>query len=198
MKTKKIAILCILESHSDDNQIECLNNKFNPLYKFMHTYDKDNTHSKGIVIVKNNNLIPNDLIDITNLVPGRAINVAAIWLKESQINILATYTPNPPRENEKFWNHLTKHFTQNNTIQPDIMLGDFNIVEEAIDWLPSHPDPLYAANALHKLKSTLEQVDSWCCTNTPPDHNFTFDQPSGGSQSRIDRIYMTETYSTAL
>src|SRR5260370_28318602 len=133
MKTKKITILCVLNSHSDDNQIICLNNKYNPLFKFIHTSDNDNTHSKGIVIVKNNNLIPNELLDITDLAPGRAIKVMVKWLKESYINILAMYTPNPPRENEKFWKHLTEHFSQNNASQPDIMLGDFNIVKQAID-----------------------------------------------------------------
>ena len=69
MKKKKITILCILESHSDENQIETLNNRYRPIYKFTHTYDRENNQTKGIVIVKNNSLIPNDLLNIKDIIP---------------------------------------------------------------------------------------------------------------------------------
>ena len=106
--------------------------------------------------------------------------------QDTTITLLAIYTPNPPRENKNFWKKLTDHFNEGCTPQPNITLGDFNIVEEATDCFPPHPDPPYAETALRELKAVLEQVDGWQCTNPNPEQDFTFDQQMGGSRSRID------------
>ena len=42
MKNKKIAVLCVSESHSDDKQIEILNKKYSPIYSFYHTHNREN------------------------------------------------------------------------------------------------------------------------------------------------------------
>ena len=64
---------------------------------------------------------------------------------------------------------------------PDILLGDFNMVEEAQDCLPPHPDPNNTTNALMELKASASLIDGWRRANPHPEHDYTFEQPSGGS-----------------
>ena len=45
--------------------------------------------------------------------------------------------------------------------KPYIMLGDTNIVEEAIDRLPAHMDPVGATRAMANLKAHLDLTDRW-------------------------------------
>ncbi len=66
------------------------------------------------------------------------------------------------------------------------------MVENSLDRLPPHPDPALPTESLHDLRGKLGLTDGWCCTNPAPDWGFAFKQPSGGSRSWIDRIYITE------
>ena len=68
-------------------------------------------------------------------------------------------------------------------------MGDFNMVKDAVDRLLPHPDPAHTVEALLDLKGKLGLIDGCHWTNPPPDHSYTFGQPSGGSRSRIDIIY---------
>ncbi|KAJ7873734.1 hypothetical protein B0H13DRAFT_2348892 [Mycena leptocephala] len=67
---------------------------------------------------------------------------------------------------------------------PDIMLGDMNIVEDAIDRLLHRPDEDEAVNALSSFKYLLGFKDGWRDTN-PDEKAYTFTHVSG-SHSRID------------
>src|SRR5258708_223175 len=73
-----------------------------------------------------------------------------------------------------------------------MLLGDFNMVEDAKDHLPPHPDPTSMVEALQALKLEINAIDGWRNANPHPDHDFTFKQPVGGSRSRINRIYTNE------
>jgi exonuclease III len=72
-----------------------------------------------------------------------------------------------------------------------MMGGDTNIVEDALDRLPSHPDNNNAVNALDELKTYLGLVDGWRETY-PTTCAYTYHQAEaqGGAQSRIDRFYV--------
>ncbi|KAG1800545.1 hypothetical protein EV424DRAFT_1298107, partial [Suillus variegatus] len=79
--------------------------------------------------------------------------------------------------------------------KPDVMLGDFNIVEDALDRLPCRHDNEYATESLAHLKLSLDLRDGWRAEN-PNSLAFTFAQShrQGGRQSRIDRIYISEDF----
>jgi hypothetical protein len=70
------------------------------------------------------------------------------------------------------------------------MGGDFNMVEDAIDRLPTHADQYSQVEALDELKSELNLKDGWRDTY-PTTKAYTFHQTATGSQSRIDRFYVT-------
>jgi exonuclease III len=76
--------------------------------------------------------------------------------------------------------------------RPDILGGDTNFVEDAIDRLPSHSDSKASVDTFDDLKKYLGLIDGWRETY-PTTRAYTFMQAlsQGGSQSRIDRIYIT-------
>jgi hypothetical protein len=71
------------------------------------------------------------------------------------------------------------------------MLGDFNLVEQAIDRLPMHNDRENTVEALAKIKDKLSLMDGWRETY-PTTKDYTFVQGSTNSRSRIDHIYINK------
>ena len=64
------------------------------------------------------------------------------------LTIPNVYAPNSPPDNKNFWNELDQAFNTNPFPYLDILLGDFNVVEDAIDRLPSRNDNANTRNAL--------------------------------------------------
>jgi exonuclease III len=70
------------------------------------------------------------------------------------------------------------------------MLGDFNMVEDAIDRLPMHEEQNRSPETLRELKHMLRLGDGWRST-FPDTKAYTFHQMATGIKSRIDQIYVT-------
>ena len=62
----------------------------------------------------------------------------------------------------------------------DIMLGDYNLVEDPIDRLPCYADNTQIVEALQNLKSLLLLHDGWCRTY-PTMKVYTYLQKATGS-----------------
>ncbi|KAL1948369.1 hypothetical protein VTO73DRAFT_12444 [Trametes versicolor] len=126
----------------------------------------------------------------TTIIPGRAMMLDVKWSEKRRLRILNVYGPNDPSENAAFWDRIRE------TRMPrlDIMTGDFNVVEDGLDRIPVRADAPRAANALANLVSWLNMLDGWR-TENPQTKGFTFMQPSTGSQSRLDRIYIRKAMS---
>ncbi len=75
-------------------------------------------------------------------------------------------------------------------MRPDMFVGDFNIVEDAADRAPARTDNGAAVQALQALLIKLGLVDGWRSCNGSS-RLFSYHQVSSGSQSRIDRIYVS-------
>ncbi|KAJ4493135.1 hypothetical protein C8J55DRAFT_586310 [Lentinula edodes] len=59
--------------------------------------------------------------------------------------------------------------------RPDFMLGDLNMVEEALEQLPSRQDPIPILEAFDNLKVSLQLEDGW--QNTFPTRlEYTYKQ----------------------
>ena len=161
MLAKRLTILCVLKSHSDNPQIERLNSQFGPNLNFIHTHDRDHAHSGGIIIVTNLNKIQRPPSNIVEIKAGRAISYTINWPENTQTNILTMYAPNPPHENAALWNQITNYTRENPATTPNIVLGDFNMVEDPKDRLPQHPDAMSNVEALQELKSEIRITDGW-------------------------------------
>ncbi|KAJ7616192.1 hypothetical protein DFH06DRAFT_1013136, partial [Mycena polygramma] len=120
-------------------------------------------------------------------------------IRGETVTFLAVYAPNSPEENKMFWLEIDSWFENNPTApKPDLMAGDFNIVQDGVDRLPTHEDNPAAVDALDQLAGSLRLYDGWRETY-PSTKAFTFCQSiANGSHSRIDRIYISEKlYMTA-
>ena len=78
-------------------------------------------------------------------------------------------------------------------LEPHIMLGDFNLVEDAIDRILSKPDNTATTETLRKFKLKHHLVDSWQLAN-PDEKGYTWSWNSNRTQSCIDRIYIRKDY----
>lgn len=118
------------------------------------------------------------------------------WKSGKPLKILNVYAPNvtpqSARESAEFFQKLTDHFRNCPPSQkPDIILGDFNIVEDPIDRLPAAADNDEGVLAIDDLMRSLHLRDGW--RSTYPDRKaWTFvSQKAPFSQSRLDRIYIS-------
>lgn len=127
------------------------------------------------------------------IIPGRAMVITLKWHKEEKLTILNVYAPNNTRENQDFWHEINEKISNMDGNKPTIMLGDMNMIKDAIDRIPSHADFGQAVDALKNLRETLGIVDGWRTIN-PEEKAYTFLQKSTGAQSRIDRIYTTQDF----
>ncbi len=144
------------------------------------------------MIVTNLNKIHKAPSNITEIYPGRAISYTINWPENTQTNLLTIYAPNTPLENTSFWNLISTNIKENLTTKPDMILGNFNMVEDTKDCLPPHPDPTSTVDTLQALKLETDITDRWRKANPHPECDFTFEQPAGSSRLKIDRIYANE------
>ena len=189
MRDNRIAVLGLQETHLNEARLLMLNNLFEPSMKIIMSSDPDSeTGARGVAIALNKRMINTDTIEPEEIIPGRAIACKIPWGQGETLRILNIYAPNAPAKNEAFWTNL-KTKTKENTPDIKIMLGDCNIVEDAIDRLPAHLDDEKAVEALRNFRSEFDLKDGWRLENESR-KDFTYLQVATSSHSRIDRIYV--------
>ena len=191
MRDKKLGILAIQESHLTDEDIEIIHDLYGRRLYILNSKDPTNASAaRGVAFVLNKELVDVKNATLTEIIPGRAITLKTKWHADTNITILNVYAPNNTRENEEFWNLLKERRGNGQMPQPDILLGDFNVVEEALDRLPAREDPQGPINSLRKLLVELHLHDGWRVTE-PTTRDYTFPQRISTTHSRLDRIYLT-------
>lgn len=130
---------------------------------------------------------------ITELIPGRALLLTLKWHNEYKLMILNIYAPNAHHEHPDFWRKIKQKLTDLGNHSIDIMLGDFNIVEDQFNRSPPRPDDYTATEALRNFKEQFQIIDVWRHDN-PNMRSFTFISNTH-SMSRLDHIYTNCTIS---
>ena len=121
---------------------------------------------------------------------GWAAVLTVKWHGETDLSLLNVYAPNDTRKNEDLWGFLHQWHRDHHLPASTVMLGDFNLVEEAINCVPAKESPQAPVAALCELLTALHLHDGWHITE-PLMHDFTFPQRTGGHRSRLNRIYLT-------
>lgn len=195
MRDKRIAILAVQETHMNEERCETIQNIFGRrLHIVVSADDESPSQRAGIAIVMNKSFIDTSSETTKTIISGRALLSSVEWGGKKTLTVLAVYAPNQPGENAAFWRKIKEFFENHPRIRkPDIMLGDFNMVEDAIDRNPPHCDSHQQSQDLMELKMDLGLRDGWRQT-LPGKRSYTFMQPiaNGGAKSRIDRIYVTD------
>ena len=175
IRDKKIGVLVAQETHLDDNQVDHLHSLFDKRIKIHHTIDPHRPNAKGVAIILNKEITNTQNVVTTEIIPGRALLVQIPWHTNLIIKILAVYAPNTVAENEAFWNAILEKWQRDHIPKPDLMIGDYNLVESSIDRLPCHTDNALPVMALQNLKSMLLLHDGWRRTH-PTKKAYTVDQ----------------------
>jgi len=192
VRDRRISAIAIQETHLNEAATDNLNAQFSGRLRIWNSPDPTNPNAgRGVAIVLNKDLVALwEKAVIQDVIPGRALLMSLPWQEDSIINILAIYAPNAAQENADFWTNLAEKWEAENLPVPDIMLGDFNLVEEAIDRLPAHRDSAQAVSKLANFKALHTLQDGWR-HHHPTEQFFTFTQEATQLRSRIDRIYVS-------
>jgi exonuclease III len=193
MRDNNLGILAIQETHLNIAETHELNGKFKRRIRIINSSSRQQRNAAGVAIVLNKQYVAWKEVSQWEIIPGRALLVQIPWRtnRENKKTILAIYAPNNPGENKAFWEELRGKWTSRGDLPiPDFMLGDLNLVEDSIDRIPAHEDDHNAVESLRDLKTRFNMIDGWRAENGD-DKAFTYLQTATGSQSRIDRIYMS-------
>ena len=193
MRENNIGILAIQETHLTDELAEQFTNLFSNTYVLLHSPDPHSRNARGIAIVINKRFINPELTNMKVIVPGRALTINIPWHDGNNLNILAIYSPNAPGEIKDFWKSIQEHTSHAPDPKPNIMLRDFNLVEDALNRIPCKPDDHRATNALRAFRESNKLIDGWK-TAHPEGKGYTWLRESDGTQSRIDRIYVHKDF----
>ncbi len=191
MRDSRLGILALQETHYSLTQSAELNELFRGLLTVYVSPDPASpTGARGVAFALNSRVLKEDSVVIRERIPGRALELDLTRRRGSRLTLLNLYAPNDHRESVLFWNELFELYSGPSVARPDVVLGDFNLVEDLIDRAPARPDPDAPVGALRRFLSLLGLLDGWRCRNGTS-HDFSYLQQASGSQSRIDRIYLT-------
>ena len=192
MRRRKIAILGLQETHPDDDLQETIEQRFRNTLCVVHSADPENPrNTNGVSIAINKGLIDAKSVTDRTVIPGRVLLIEIPWNEQDRLRIMNVYAPAQGEEKAIFWENLWNLIEGDESLQPDIMLGDFNLVENPeLDRLNNRrgADPPVARTALSQLVTELNLADGWRRRH-PKKRGYTF---TGNGQSRLYRIYTKE------
>jgi exonuclease III len=202
MRDQKIAILAIQETHLSPEQATTVQDLYQHDLEIIHSAGSVNpSASAGVAFVLNKRLLNTDAnkFNSRTLIPGRAQLLELKWHNDEVLTILNIYAPADRDQQPEFWETLTALWqpddseAENTNVRrlpkPDIVLGDFNLVEDVIDRFPTDEGEIAsnAAEALLDFRLTLGLSDRWRELN-PDEKVYTFTR-GALTRSRLDRIY---------
>lgn len=192
MKEQKIVVLAIQEAHLTEEKASQLNDLFSSsIIVYTSPDERAPTAAKGVAFVLNKKLVAEGTqVEVITNIPGRAMTMTMPWGAQNKLRIANVYAPNSASENAVFWADLEIGEGVKRLKDIDVLMGDFNVVEQPLDRIPARPDPENATQALAGLLRKMRLVDGWR-DEQPDTRAFSFLQEGTGSQSRIDRIYVT-------
>ncbi|OJT05923.1 LINE-1 reverse transcriptase -like protein [Trametes pubescens] len=189
VRDEKIGILALQETHLDEERVRALNDLFG---RYLHVYhsalEERATGAGGVAFAVNKRLVDPDKCKLTEVMAGRALAITAPWAADRALCVVNVYGPNVQAESAVFWEHVQEQAPA----EVDMLLGDFNLVEDGIDRIPVRMDTGRALTALQDLLMGLRMEDGWRVHN-PDLKEFTYMQRATGSQSRLDRIYVANS-----
>ncbi|KAG1850502.1 Endonuclease/exonuclease/phosphatase, partial [Suillus tomentosus] len=190
MRERKIGILCLQETHLNEEHKTQIDTLFSRRMRMINSKDPTRPGtSAGVAFVINRELTNADNAETFELIPGRAMALKIKWHNNDNLTILNIYAPNNTSQHPEFWGKINEKWQEKNLPPPDFMLGDFNLTEDPLDRAPAKLDNENAISALRELRNRLNLQDTWRETH-PSERLFTF-YSNTNSHSRLDRIYVS-------
>ncbi|KAH9853408.1 Endonuclease/exonuclease/phosphatase [Lenzites betulinus] len=197
IKQNSIGILLLQETHLTAERCADIKRMFKGRLKVLYSAHPDApTRKEGVAVVLNKAQINADGAKVTQIVPGRALQVSVTTRSGDPLHTLCMYAPTSDGTEERraFFRDVRSFYeTHPTTPRPHIMAGDFNNVEDRLDRLPeSNPDASLEDLDMLKEALGLMLADGWQMTH-PTSRSYTFHRGTGDAAvcSRLDRIYCT-------
>ncbi|EJF63488.1 DNase I-like protein, partial [Dichomitus squalens LYAD-421 SS1] len=196
MSDKRIGVLLVQESHLSAERLASVQSLYERnLTIFSSAHPSAPSQKEGVAVIINKKLVSSEGATAKTVVEGRAIQVSLKCMGDDRIHLLCIYAPTSDgvEERRRFFNKVQS--CNNSVAKPDLMVGDFNNVEDAIDRLPINESADMSVDDLDQLKLSLGLmlVDGWRETN-PTSRGYTFHRGQGENAtfSRLDRIYVRD------
>ncbi|KAH9892716.1 Endonuclease/exonuclease/phosphatase, partial [Cubamyces lactineus] len=191
VRDSRIAVLALQETHLDERRANVVMEVFGEFITVVTSACNENgTGARGVAFVINKRLLKNAEYTVTDIYPGRAMLLDIKWTEERRLRLLNVYGPNDMAASATFWKTLSDTRVLRGR-GVDVLLGDFNLVEDALDRLPARSDRESAREELTTVITKWNLLDGWRVSNETT-KAYTYLHAANGSQSRIDRIYVTE------
>ena len=192
MRERQIGVLAVQETHMTEDLATTFELLAGNCFHLGYSPDPDSQNAKGVAFVLNKKTVATENVRMEVIVPGRAIAAEIPWRNGESITILNIYAPNVPSEARDFWRQVQEGLRRIEPMQPNVMMGDFNLVEDALDRIPSGTDDPQTRELLREVRTKLNLTDGWRKANAD-EKGYTWSRLSDGTQSRIDRIYVHES-----
>jgi exonuclease III len=158
----RIVILALQETHLDLDRTERIQECFSKNLEIITSEDlNDPTGRAGVAFVINKTLLDLRELSTHKLLLGQALMLKIKWLEACETSLLNVYIPTNQAKQEPFWNEVNTTRRGKHLAHLEIVLGDFNIMEDKIDRVPAHADNKTAAKALRNIRQSWEIQDMW-------------------------------------
>ncbi|KAI0664063.1 Endonuclease/exonuclease/phosphatase [Cubamyces menziesii] len=185
IKEKKIAILALQETHLNQARKDTIDQIFGQYMEVVYSAEaKRETRARGVAFVINKRIFKKLEYETRTLVEGSAMLLDIVWSGTNRLKLANVYAPNDPAGNAALWDALRGQRVG----RIDLLLGDFNMVEDALDRYPAREDKPETMDALKELTAKWRVRDGWRDAHAG-EIAFTYQHTNGTSQSRLDRIY---------
>jgi exonuclease III len=175
----------LVESHLTTEKCAALQRRF-PKSTWYTAGDKGNKRGVTVVLLDNVKFVPDACTVLKSCKRGRFLCVK-IEHETASVTLLGVYSPNNNSDAVRHFKKLQKVCEK---FKPDVILGDFNKVDDRRDRNPGREEEPRVKLALKELLKTHGYVDGWRMSN-PEKRQFTFWQTNQEcSASRIDRVYV--------
>jgi ribonuclease HI/exonuclease III len=188
MKTRRMGIIALQETHLDDASFDNLQNLHQRRLVIINSPDPERpSQSAGVAFAINKDIVSTDNITVEEIIPGRALLLDITWRDGQRLLLLNVYAPNDKASQVAFWDKLHDLWGGGRARKkPDLMLGDFNAVEDPIDRAPARRDDNKVVDSMREARIAMGLVDAWRHAHASI-RRFTYSS-CRRSLSRIDRI----------
>ncbi|KAI0041092.1 DNase I-like protein, partial [Auriscalpium vulgare] len=200
VRQQKINVLCLQETHLAPQHLDSISTLYQRRLLVHNSAAPESPGaSAGVAFVLNKDITRTNDTRFIELIPGRAALLILRWRDNASTCILNTYAPNRAASHPAFWASLAAALRAEGIDHVDFHLGDFNLVENALDRAPARLDQLNAIEALRDFRTVFHLQDSWRI-DFPDSRLFTHRSHHGNifTQARLDRIYTTPAVSNAV
>jgi exonuclease III len=141
---------------------EILGRNFEKNLKILNSTHPDNPQAiADVCFIINKQLLELEKIEITELIPRRVAFLKVKWLKTCSATVLNIYAPNDRSKHANFWVRVMTERHARHFLIPDLTLGDFNVMEDAIDRMPPRLDNESTVAALREVRHEWDIRDTW-------------------------------------